>query len=108
VVVSGQTEHVKDLKMLISFRRTGGFANLVVNVQMNSANMAQDKVTELEKLVGKALPFTQGKVEPAADVCHYSLSIENGDTKTTVEANDLTVTDNMQTLFEFIMDEGNH
>ena len=93
--------------MKITFRKSGGFGNLVVNVAMDSAKLVQEKASTLQQMVTKLIPFKQEKLEAAPDVCHYDLQVEDDGKKYELEANDLTVTDDMQTLFDFLMDEGN-
>lgn len=92
--------------MKVTFRKSGGFGNLVVNVVMDSAKLAQDKANTLQQMMTKLIPFKQEKVKAATDVCHYDLQVEDDDKKYELEANDLTLTDDMQTLFDFLMDEG--
>ncbi len=94
--------------MRIALHRSGGFANLIVNVATDTAKLAQDKADHLKQMVTKLLPFTHKELEAAPDVCHYLLTVEEDDgNKFDLEANDLTMTDDMQTLFDFLMDEGN-
>jgi hypothetical protein len=95
--------------MKVSLRRTGGFANLVVNVVVDSAKLVQDKANDLQQMVTKLLPFKQEKLDNAGmDLCHYNLHVVEDDGKEyDLEANDMSVTDDMQALFDFLMDENN-
>lgn len=94
--------------MKLTFRRTGGFGNIVVNVAVDSANLVQEKVTELQTMVTKLLPFKQEKVAAKPDMHHYDLHVEDGDKEYSLEATDETANDDMQNLFEFLMQEGNN
>jgi len=93
--------------MKLTFRRTGGFGNIVVNMAVDSATLVQDKVTELQAMVTKLLPFKQEKVAAKPDMHHYDLHVEDEGKEYSLEATDETANDDMQDLFAFIMQEGN-
>lgn len=88
--------------MKIKFQRTGGFANIPVNLNVDVDNVAANVGTELKDLLAK-VNFAQEKAPPAADVCNYELTVENGDQQQVLVTNDMNLTEEASNLFEFLM-----
>lgn len=88
--------------MKVKFKRTGGFANIPVNVEVDVNNAAVNVANELKELVGK-VTFVQEGAAPGADVCSYELHVQDGDQEKVLTTNDMTVTDEASNLFEFLM-----
>lgn len=92
--------------MNIKFQRTGGFAGLATNVELDSANLAEEQSTMLQELLAKVLPFQQpDKGNPGADFYTYKLTITDGDQEQSIEVDDGNVSDEMYALFDFLMQD---
>ncbi len=90
--------------MKLSLKRSGGFANIPFAVDVDSTKLSEDRQGLLDGLVGKVLPFTAEKPAPMPDVCSYELTIEAADgAQHTLSANDTTLTDDLQSLLDFLM-----
>lgn len=94
--------------MRIRFERSGGFANVPLRAELNSAEMSPARAQELERLVDKARPFDQpsqaGAIVP--DDLHYQITIENdaGESRT-LHISDTAAPDELKLLLDFLGDE---
>jgi len=95
--------------MRISFERTGGFANIPLRAQIDTAQMPPNRAQELERLVAKARPFDQpaqpqGSM-PVPDDLHYEITIEDQGRTHTFRISDTTAGDDLKLLFDFLGEE---
>jgi hypothetical protein len=88
--------------MKVKLQRTGGFANIPVNLDVDVDKAAADVATELKGLIDK-VNFTQEKAPPAADVCNYELRIEDAGQERVLSANDMTLTEEASNLIDYLM-----
>jgi len=92
--------------MKITFSRTGGFANIPVKVELDSDNLPQDKADELKNLIQKLKPFVvQDNKASGADMHQYELDVEEDGEKHHLSTSDNSATEDMFSLFEFLMDQ---
>jgi hypothetical protein len=94
--------------MRISFERTGGFANIPLRAEIDTAQMPSARAQELARLVEAAQPFDQpaqlqGPSHP--DDLHYSITIEDGERSHTFSISDSAASDNLKSLFDFLGEE---
>ena len=95
--------------MRISFERTGGFANIPLRAEIDSAQMPPDRAQELERLVAKAHVFgqpaqPQGST-PIPDDLQYEITIEDAGRSHTFRTGDATAPDDLKLLFDFLGEE---
>lgn len=94
--------------MRIRFERSGGFANVPLRAELDSAEMSPARAQELERLVDKARSFDQpppaGGIIP--DDLHYQITIENdaGESRT-LHISDTAAPDELKSLLDFLGDE---
>lgn len=91
--------------MKISFKRTGGFANIPVNIELDTDKMEKDKAQELQNKLKAATATKHAPSADMPDMCHYELTINDGTNKKNIVANDGDLTDELSSLFDFIMDQ---
>jgi hypothetical protein len=93
----------------ISFERSGGFANIALRSEIDSAQMAPERAAELKRLVERACPFDQSAQshDSAAipDDFHYEITIEDAGQTHTVRISDAAATDDLKLLFDFLGSE---
>jgi hypothetical protein len=93
----------------ISFERNGGFANIPLRSEIDSAEMAPERVAKLKRLVERARPFDQS-AQPHDSVAipddfHYEITIEDAGQTHTVRISDAAATDDLKLLFDFLGEE---
>jgi hypothetical protein len=93
--------------MRIKFERSGGFANIPLNAELDSAQMKPDRAEELKRLVDEARPFDQPSAPKAnvPDDLHYEVTIEHGGQSKTINVSDTAASDEMKSLFDFLGEE---
>lgn len=89
--------------MKITLNRTGGFANIPLNIEVDSDTLSQEKQTKLDALLHKVLPFPPTQAEPKPDMHTYSLVVEDGAQAHNLDTNDGAATEEMHELFDFIL-----
>ena len=95
--------------MRIRFERTGGFANIPLRAELDSAQMPPDRAQELERLVERARPFDQpaqpseGTATP--DDFQYDMTIEDAMRTHTMRISDTAANDDLKLLFDFLGEE---
>jgi Emfourin len=96
--------------MRISFERTGGFANVPLRGEIDSAQMPPERAQELERLVDKARPFDQPDQAQAAaivpDDLQYEMTVEDDSGRRhTITTSDSAAPDDLKLLFDFLGEE---
>src|SRR6266496_6665884 len=94
--------------MRISFERTGGFANVPLRAEIDTAQMPANRAQELERLVEKAQPFdqpAQPQSMPVPDDLHYELKVEDGSRSHSFRTSDSPASDYLKILFDFLGEE---
>ena len=88
--------------MKISYRRTGGFAGMILTYDIDVDNLPPEEANELETLVSEAdfftLPAEINAETPGADQFQYTLTIETDQAQHTVECGDAAMPKNLQPL----------
>jgi hypothetical protein len=93
--------------MQIKFERSGGFANVPLSAELDSAEMEPDRAAELKRLVDEARPFDQPSSSKSnvPDDLHYELTIEHGGQTKTINVSDTAAPDELKSLFDFLGEE---
>ncbi|HEY8205615.1 MAG TPA: protealysin inhibitor emfourin [Pyrinomonadaceae bacterium] len=94
--------------MRVKFERSGGFANVPLRAELDSAEMTPDRAQELEDLVAKARPFDQPSAPASANVpddLQYHLTIEHGGQSKTIKVSDTAAPDELKSLLDFLGEE---
>lgn len=87
--------------MHLTFKRTGGFANIPVTAELDTEKMSVENANKLIDLLNKAKPFDAAKVgENMPDAQNYELQVDDQVFRT----NDAHLTDALQELFDFILE----
>lgn len=91
--------------MKIKFRRSGGFANIPVEVEIDTENMEQTLSGQLQSLVEKVLPLHQEQVDPMPDMHSYELTLDIEGQEQSLNTNDAHLTDDLANLFDFLLQQ---
>jgi hypothetical protein len=93
--------------MRVKFERSGGFANVPLSAELDSAEMEPDRAEELKRLVEQARPFDQPSSSKSnvPDDLHYELTIEHGGQSKTINVSDTAAPDKMKSLLDFLGEE---
>ena len=95
--------------MRISFERTGGFANIPLRAEIDSAQLTHKSAQELEKLIERARPFDQHTQSqsspPLPDDFQYDVAINDAGHTETIRTTDAAASDNLKLLFDFLGEE---
>ena len=95
--------------MRIQFDRSGGFANIPLRGEIDSAQIPPERKTELEKLVERARPFDQParpqNLSPVPDDYQYDVTIEDDARTHTFRIADSAASDDLKLLFDFLVEE---
>jgi hypothetical protein len=95
--------------MRISFERTGGFANIALRADIDSAQLPHERARELEQLVERARPFDQHAQAqsgpPVPDDYQYEVGIDEAGHTETIRTTDSAASDNLKLLFDFLAEE---
>jgi hypothetical protein len=93
--------------MRVKFERSGGFANIPLRAELDSAQMEPDRAKELKRLVEEARPFDQPSSSQASvpDDLQYELTIEHDGQSKTINISDTAAPDNLKSLFDFLSEE---
>jgi len=93
--------------MRVKFERSGGFANIPLSAELDSAEMEPDRADELKRLVDEALPFDQPSTSKSnlPDDLHYQLTIEHGGQSKTIKVSDNAAPDKLKSLLDFLGEE---
>jgi hypothetical protein len=90
--------------MRISYQRTGGFAGMVLNFDIQTESLSPEEGQSLLELVDAAgffdLPSKIVSGEMGVDRFHYKLSISTEEQQHTVEVGDASAPDNLWPLLE--------
>lgn len=92
--------------MKLTFHRSGGFGNIQVDAAVDSLNLSQEFADRLAQLTQKVLPFPAlASSPPFPDMHTYDLTIEeNGADPQSLHLTDADLTDDLQELFNFLLD----
>jgi hypothetical protein len=92
--------------MRISYRRTGGFAGMVMKFDLATETLPQEDADELQELVASADFFSLPDVIPSdprgADRFQYQLTIEHEEQQHTVKVGDGSMPENLWPLLDKI------
>jgi len=92
--------------MRISYRRTGGFAGMVMKFDLTTETLPQEEADELQELVASADFFSLPNVIPSnpqgADQFQYKLTVEADEQQHTIEVGDAAVPENLWPLLNKI------
>jgi hypothetical protein len=92
--------------MKISYRRTGGFAGMVISFDVDTETLANEEVDEIQGLAAAAdffaLPAVIPSDTPGADQFQYQLTVENEGQQHTVEVGDAAVPESLWPLLNKI------
>ncbi len=93
--------------MRIRFERTGGFANIPLRAELDSAQMPPERTQELEKLVERARPFDQptSPSREMPDDLQYDITIEDDKGTHSLRISDSSAPDDLKLLFDFLGEE---
>lgn len=91
--------------MKIKFQKSGGFAGITFKKELDTNNLTPELSNKLQDLLDKVLPFTQEELPSGSDLSTYELSIDDVESKRSLKVNDLSLTDNLNDLFDFLMDQ---
>ena len=91
--------------MIVRHERSGGYAGITVNVEVDSETLPAKHANELKGLVEKAFPSDQPLKKQATmpDQFNYEFIIEDGDKTKTYQVNDQTITDEMRDLSKWLI-----
>ncbi len=88
--------------MKVSYRRTGGFAGMVMSFETDTDSLPADDSSELRDLVRAAdffaLPATIESAAPGADQFQYRLMVESEGRQHTVEVGDAAIPETLLPL----------
>jgi hypothetical protein len=88
--------------MKIKFQRTGGFANIPVNIEVDTQAVTGAVAEELTTLLGK-VTFNKEKLAAVPDVCNYELHVESDGQEQLLTTNDMEMSEEASSLFECLM-----
>lgn len=92
--------------MNISYRRTGGFAGMVMSFDIATDKLPSEEAQELHDLVEVAgffeLPAEIESPVPGADQFEYLLTVESNEQQHTVKVGDAAVPENLWPLIDKI------
>jgi len=92
--------------MRISYRRTGGFAGMVMKFDLETETLPQEEADEIQELVTSAdffsLPDVISSSAPGTDQFQYRLTVEYHEQQHTVEVGDASVPENLWPLLNKI------
>jgi emfourin len=93
--------------MRVKFERSGGFANIRLSAEFDSAEMEPDRAKELKRLVDEARPFDQPSSSHPniPDDLHYQVTIEHGGESKTINVSDTAAPDKLKSLLDFLGEE---
>lgn len=90
--------------MIIQFERTGGFAGIALQSSIDSEMLEPAAQQALEALIRSSnffeLPVELGGSAGGADRFHYSLTIQDGSKRHTVEMSEEAVPEELQPLIQ--------
>jgi hypothetical protein len=92
--------------MKISYRRTGGFAGMVMSFDLATETLPSEEADEIQGLVDSAdffsLPDVIPSDSPGVDRFQYRLTVEADEQQHTVEVGDAAVPENLWPLLNQI------
>jgi hypothetical protein len=94
--------------MQIKFQRSGGFANIPLRAELDTAQMPPERAQELERLIEKARAFdqpAQPTAMPVPDDLHYELTIQDNDQSHSFRISDSAASNDLKLLFDFLGEE---
>ncbi len=95
--------------MRISFERTGGFVNVPLRAEIDSAKMSPKRAEALKRLVEKVRPLAQSEQSQApwtmSDQFQYKITIEDSGHTQNLRTSDEVASDDLKLLFDFLSEE---
>lgn len=93
--------------MRISFERSGGFAGINMVKVFDSANLSENDINQLRRLVAAAdffrLPKNITAKSPQPDRFQYLINVEDNNKKHTVEVGEQSMPGTLRPLVEWLM-----
>lgn len=91
--------------MIVHLERSGGFAGITVNAEVDSETLSAKQANELKELVAKAFPSDQPKKKKATmpDQYNYEFVVEEEGKTKTYQTNDESITDEMRALSKWLI-----
>ena len=89
--------------MKLTLNRQGGFANIPLNIEADTAAVEPAVADHLAALINKVMPFVDPPADAnVADVCSYTLTVNNDGQESVLHTNDMHLTDQLQDLIEYL------
>ena len=90
--------------MKIRFDQSGGYAGLLRGCEIDSTDLSPEKGEELEQLVKASAISTSGEhlSQSSRDLHQYEITIEDGDSKTSVVFDDETLPQSAKPLIGYL------
>jgi hypothetical protein len=92
--------------MRIHFERSGGFAGLRLQHELDTTSLPPAEAEEVAHMVDSArffeLPQTIRATQPGADRFRYKLSVDSGIQKHSVEVDDAAIPENLRPLLSWL------
>ena len=92
--------------MRIHFERSGGFAGLRLQHELDTASLPPAEADEVARMVDSArffeLPQAIRATQPGADRFLYKLSVDSGTQKHSVEVDDAATPENLRPLLKWL------
>lgn len=91
--------------MIVRHERSGGYAGITVNAEVDSETLSAKQANELKELVERAFPSDQPPKKKATmpDQFNYEFIIADRDQTQTYQVNDQTLTDDMRALSKWLI-----
>ncbi len=90
----------------IQFQRTGGFAGIVTNAEIDSKRLDTEEIEKIKLLISQSNFFgfqqTDSLSKNIPDQFQYVITIKQGDKKKTIELTDSTVPDSFIPLINYL------
>ena len=96
--------------MKISFERTGGFANIPLQHEVDTEKLPPERAQKLHQLVEGARPFDQPAKPASADAnmpdqFQYELTFKDDDRTHTMRTNDVAASGKLAELLDWLSNE---
>ncbi len=94
--------------MRINFERTGGFANVPLRAEIDTAQMTPERAQELARLIEQARPLDQPGQQSSSsmpDDLQYQVTIEDSSGTKTIRTSDSAAKDELKLLFDWLGEE---
>lgn len=94
--------------MRITVQRSGGFANIGAQGEVDTSNLPQEKADEVQRLVKSAAlppsPPQPLRAARAADVYQFDITVDDGSGPKTYRADELSMPDGWRHLVDYVLE----